>query len=256
MRRVIELYDHKSRRISRARFGRSRRYKHFFGGDAADYGLTVSKETPLHIIYVFDTSDPLFPIPTKRAIFPLCYGFAFEGVATAYRLHHRTIDVVLPNSRRPNPDFPYTDYPAAYEAREVALRRQPYNPRDPEQALINSAFFGLAHVPDATLTRVASLLDECGHWDDLDIGGMTREQHLREHPPAMPLFQGVPSSACVYPRCRSYGKQGAMTIIAFHMDGMADADGTELWGSIGEPIQMIFQMCFTCGTIFVSNQCT
>jgi hypothetical protein len=255
---VIELYNHKNRRISLARFGRSRRYKHFFGGDAASYGFTIADETPLHLIYMFDTSDPLWPIPTKRTFFPLCYGFAFDGVDTAYRLHRRDIELVLPKNPKPNPDFPYPKYPAAYEPREVVLKRHPYNPRDPEHALMNSAFFGLSHVPETTLKRIAARMEEFGDWDDVDLGDMTREQYLREHPSGMPLLQGVPDSACVYSECRSYMKQGAMTIIAFHMEGEWDGplNETDLWGAGGEIIQLIFQMCADCGTIHASNQCT
>jgi hypothetical protein len=257
---VIELYDHNDRRISLARFGRRRRYKHFFGGTAASYGFTIADDIPLHLIYIFDTSDPLWPISTKSALFPLCYGFVFGGVHTAYRVHGRNIELVLPENPKPDPDLLPPHFPAAYEAREVVLNRKPYNPRDPEHALMNSAIFGLSHVPAATLKRVASRMGESGGWDGVDLGDMTREQYLREHPPSamLPLLQGAPDSACVYPECRSYGKQGAMKIIAFHMEGEWNGpiNETQLWHAGGEIMQTIFQMCADCGTIHVSHQCT
>ena len=254
---MIELYSHANRRIIGARFGRSRRFKHSFGGDAGTHGFGFNDIiAPLHLIYLFDTSDPLWPIPTKRTCFPLFCGFAFGGVDIAYRVHRREIELVLPKNPTVDLNFPYPEYPSTFPERQVSLTRQPYNPRDAEHALWNSAFFGLSHVPVATLKRVAAIIDEFGHWDDVDLGEMTREQYLRENPSSMPLMQGIPDTACVYRECQRYGKRDAMKIIASHVEGLPDLNETALWGDVGEMIQLIFQMCFTCGTIHVSNQGT
>lgn len=252
---MITLFDHTKRRTYGAVPGETRRHQHYFGGQATDFGFQYSgRAVPLHLICMFDTADPLWAIDWKLKWFPLCYGFGFGGQATAYRVHETTIEVLVPHKAEFDPDFPCSNYPTSYPAQKIVLRREAYDPNDPEDALMNSAFFGLNHVSERTLKQVAARLDEFGDWDDVDLAGQTREQYLREHPSEMPLLQGIPDSRCVYDQCPAYQRAGAMQIIAVHMGD--ELEGTSLWGTVGEMILLIFQMCGTCRTMFVSNQCT
>ncbi|WP_145944452.1 hypothetical protein [Fuerstiella marisgermanici] len=119
---------------------------------------------------------------------------------------------------------------------------------------MNSAFFGLSHVPEKTLTRVAEKIDEYGDWDNADLGGLSREDYLREHPSIMPLMQGIPDTACVFPECKHFGVDGAMKTIGFH-PGFPEEHEIVMWGAGVEMVSLIFQMCSHCGTFYVSNQC-
>lgn len=269
---MFEFYGHEERSIVEAEKGRRLRYRHFFGGEAAEYGFKFDNDdAPLHLICVFDTRDPLWPIKTKLPYFPLCYGFYFNGANTAYRVEGKTIRLLLPEDPPYEPDFPYTDYPSHYPQHRLTLRRVRYNPRYAEDALGNSAVFGLAHVPERTLKRVAKELDEFPGWENVDLNGMTREEYLRKNPDNTPLLQEIPDSSCVYEKCPSYGKRGAMKIIGLNTEAnpryVAVFGGGEpkpiecpLWAEdiedMGDTVQLIFQMCCTCGTMFVSNQCT
>ena len=268
---MFEFYGQEERRIVVAEKGRRLRHKHFFGGAAADYGFRFDPEdVPLHVICVFDTNDPLWPIQTDLPRFPVCYGFHYDGAPTAYRVEGSVIRVLRPRNPQYEPDFPYTDYPEFYPQHRLTLRRTRYNPRYAKDALANSAVFGLAHVPERTLKRVAAELAESSlYWEDVSLGKLTREEYLRKNPSCKPLFQGVPNSKCVYRKCSAFGKRSAMKIVGLHIEW--DPSWVTLMG--GEPeyefllwaedidemrdtVQLIFQMCFECGTMYVSNQCT
>jgi hypothetical protein len=267
---VFEFYGHEERRIVAAQKGRRLRYKHFFGGEAAEYGFQFEPEdVPLHIISVFDTKDPLWPIPTDLPRFPVCYGFHYNGAPAAYRVEGSVIRVLRPRNPEYEPDFPYTDYPEYYPQHRLTLQRERYNPRSADDVLANSATFGLVHVPERTLKRVAAELDESSlYWEGVRLGELTREEYLRKNPSSEPLFQGVPNSKCVYRKCSAFGKKAAMKIVGLHFEwnpNWVRVMGGEpeyeflLWAEdideMGETVQLIFQMCFACGTMYVSNQC-
>ncbi len=154
-----------------------------------------------------------------------------------------------------NPDFPYPRYPSHFQAKSLTLRRCPYDARNPEDALMCSAFFGLRHVSQETLALIAQRLDEFGHWDDVELRGASREDHLREYPSNMPLPQGIPDSRCIYDRCKQFGRAGSMEIVAYH-PGNPMKHEQVMWEPGVEMVCLIFQMCNRCGTFYVSNQCT
>ncbi len=252
---MMELYDRKSQAISVAKVGRSRKYSHFFGGRLEDYGFKVAGDCPLHLVWLLDTADPLCMLRLRRKYVPLCYGFQFGGCATAYRLNRNTIQILSPLKPSINPDFPYPRYPSHFQAKSLTLRRCPYDARNPEDALMCSAFFGLRHVSQETLALIAQRLDEFGHWDDVELLGASREDHLREYPSNMPLPQGIPDSRCIYDRCKHFGRAGSMEIVAYH-PGNPMKHEQVMWGPGVEMVCLIFQMCNRCGTFYVSNQCT
>lgn len=143
---MMELYDRKSQSISIAKVGRSRKYSHFFGGRLEDYGFKVEGDCPLHLIWLLDAADPLCMMRLRRKHIPLCYGFQFGGCATAYRLNRNTIQILSPLKPCINPDFPYPRYPSHFQAKSITLGRCTYDARNPKDAQMCSAFFGLRHV--------------------------------------------------------------------------------------------------------------
>ena len=76
---MIELFNRRERKVALSRFGTASHHKHYFGGKPGDFGFTISDDAPLHLIYAFDTSDPLIPFESEQALFPFFYGFAFGG---------------------------------------------------------------------------------------------------------------------------------------------------------------------------------
>lgn len=251
----IELFNHNPRAVSLVQPGHSRKYQHYFGGSLSEYGLTVSCGSSMYVVYLLDAADPLCPIKLRRQHIPLCYGFRFGGNDTAYRIERNTLQIIQPDRKRLEPEHPYPDYPDHFPQQQVVLRRHAYNPRKVDDAIMHSAFFGLAHVPDRTLTKVADQLDTYGDWDDVDLSGTTREQYLKENPSYMPLSQGIPDSACVFKQCPKHGVNGAMQTVGFH-PGFPEEYETVMWGPGIDMVSLIFQLCRYCGTFYVSNQCT
>jgi hypothetical protein len=185
---MIQLYDRKSQSISIAKVGRSSKYAHYFGGRLEDFGFKVEGAYPLHLVWLLDTSDPLCLLRLRRRLIPLCYGFQFGRCATAYRLNHKTIQILSPLKRSISSDFPYPHYPPFFRAKSLTMRRCPYDARNPEDALMCSAFLGLRHVSQETLAQVAQRLDEFGYWDDVELDGASREDYLREHPSSIEVI--------------------------------------------------------------------
>lgn len=247
-----------------SRFGTASHHKHYFGGKPGDFGFTISDDAPLHLIYAFDTSDPLIPFESEQALFPFFYGFAFGGQDIAYQVRNDDVHLILPEDRSVIPDFPLPGFPDQFERHAVTLKSLRYDPRNRDDALLYAAFLGLEHIDDETLEAVAAQLDEFNFWDDedLDLNGLSQTEYLRIHPPAYPLSQGHPDSACVNAKCCNYKKTDAMSIIAHQYFTPEATNDLNLWNPnnehrpYDEAPSLIFQMCRDCETVYVFNDST
>src|SRR5258708_13090043 len=97
---------------------------HIFGGPHKHKGTTPKGcQSPLHLLYTFDTTAPAFPvqIPGVRYL-PLYYSFRYNAGACGYRVKsQREIEILYMETKRVEPNFPYENYPAEFPKRRVRL---------------------------------------------------------------------------------------------------------------------------------------
>jgi hypothetical protein len=98
---------------------------HRFGGPLA---LEVRGDAPtppaLHRVLTLSLADPTLGLSIPGlSEFPLVYGFVFDGCKLTYRVNRDgEIQILEMSPRKPSPDWPYPNYPAAFSARRFALR--------------------------------------------------------------------------------------------------------------------------------------
>ena len=257
MARSLDTFLFGDNRIATASSGRSN-YGHTFGGPHDRKG--TSREDCngilIHLLHRFDLTDPAIPvaIPGIRWL-PLYYCFDFRANDLGYRLLSDEELVTFFPDDDPNvskeESWPDDEgYPLEFPKSAIKVQVRNYNPTDPDDAYRWAGVFGIGKLSKrdqaAVRKRVAELMDGLGL-------GVPETDKDFEDALASPFAQGKPGSPCLNPECSFRTKRGQLTSIASMPAEPVKVVHT--FGRWGGGVQLIVQMCPSCYTIRVSNQC-
>jgi hypothetical protein len=214
-------------------------YQHRFGGSPMHAIVgKAGKNLKLHCIYVLDTTDPALPQFARRwRWLPLYYPFFNNACEFAYEvLNDNEIHVHLV-SRKVEDRFPYPGFPNDLAQHSVRLLPLSYE----EQKTLVYAFNARGGLcEDALSDADRQFLGDSGY-PFSQIGGIQN------------MTQGVPERRCANPRCE-YAKRGSKRTV-FAVVWNNPVPNFQLWGEFGNYVQLIFQICPECATIYVCNRC-
>jgi hypothetical protein len=230
------------RHVARVVACKKSRYGHFFGGEALHEGARFKgAKTPLHLVYCFNLSDPALDAikrPKGLKWFPLYHGFQFDGCRFGYLVESEDRIRVFSGPQKFAADFPYDDYPEVF-------------PRVPVRAEL------LGYEAQKTLT-LANLLVSSGDEDLRGVSKRDRDRLWSWHYPFTQVggfhrfIQGPPGTHCPNPSCRFHGQ--TMEVLATVWN--EPVPGVNLWiEEGGDYVELVYEQCDTCGTVWVSNQC-
>lgn len=238
-------------KVSRVVEGTDEQFLHVFGGPRQHTGtIPQGCKAPLHLLYTFDTTDPVFPlqIPGIRYL-PLYYSFPYNAGACGYRVKSDTeIEVLYMETKEVERDFPYENYPSEFPEHRVRLLPISY---DHHKTLV----FYLEAGEKALNEEDRKLIIDEYHYPFTQLGGVHR------------MWQDVPSVACPNPACSNSRHQCFMEVFAVIWN--QPHTGIFLW-EIPEKarfswqkdyedtcdVQVIFQFCPKCNAIHACNRCT
>ena len=242
----LKLFGYEPKRISLDAIGTSNRYRHFFGGTAKDYGIRFKNaKHPLHIIYWLNTSDPLVPISIDGiSHVPLLFPFAY-GTSCGYSIESNNEVTFYAHNDNPCPPW---DAPRCFPANSTSFALEPYNPRDPVDALNYKGVFGWEELTDAdrdSAVRIAveeyRISPDEGPDENWDLDDIVSAMY---DPPFRQLAR--PILVCDNPKCKS---DTDMEIIAIQQDCI---EAEEIWGNMRG--QTIWAICPECKSFGVAQQ--
>lgn len=214
-------------------------FQHLFGGSPTHRGIVPHGNIqPLHLLYTFDTDDPLFPIhiPGIRYL-PLYYCFPYNAGAMSYRVvSDDEIQILFMETNHVEHDFPYENYPNEFPAVPVSL-------------------VPISNEENGILTR-SVLTDD---WFDIESLPKSDRQFLRQscYPftqigGEQRMWQGVPDA---YTYNQRWHHKELMDVFAVIWNN--PVPNVHLWDDEpNDDTQIIFQFCPKCHSIYVCNRCT
>lgn len=216
-------------------------YAHFLGGatQMANPNPFAGKAAP-HLLYELSMADSyLYGLPFARSVsIQLVHPFRYNGRSLAYQ-SVRDGALVLgadnvgawanydATNANPLEDWPYADYPAAFQRRPVALEKVPaksvlHATPDMPAVIVGELIGALDQAPDAVGIEDLPNIDDA--LDNLCPSASCRQRAGAPQP--MQLFAIVPS----FP-----------------------APGLSLWGEFGDYVWVVFCVCPRCCTVLTYN---
>lgn len=209
----------------------------------------------IHLLHRIDLTDPAIPIsiPGRRWL-PLYYCFDSRLTHLGYQLlSDEEMLIHIPRDQggvTREESWPEDNYPLEFPRVPIAIEPYPYDPTDLDDAYAWAGVFGISQLSTSNQalarTRVAELMDGLGfHTPETD----------EEFDEALsyPFMQGKPNSRCPNPVCGNHDRQGSMATIAIMP--AEPVTGIQTFGSFGDGVIVIFELCPKCQTIQVTNQC-
>ncbi|HTB84539.1 MAG TPA: hypothetical protein VK742_12865 [Candidatus Sulfotelmatobacter sp.] len=238
-------------KVARVVEGTDEQFRHIFGGPRLHSGTTpLGCDAPLHLLYVFDTEDPAFPlkVPGIRYL-PLYYSFPYNAGACGYRLVSETeIEVLYMETKEVERDFPYENYPSEFPEREVRLL--PIS-NGQHKTLV----FYLEAGEEALSDDDRKLILDEFQYPFTQLGGIHR------------MWQDVPEVRCPNPACGNSKFTCFMEVFAVIWN--QPHKGVFLWEKPHKAehswqkdyedtcdVEVIFQICPKCHSIHACNRCT
>ncbi len=222
-------------------------FQHRFGGLPAHQGIVPrGKGQPLHLLYSFDTTDPLFPVRLPNARFlPLYYCFPYNAGGVGYRIvSDREIEILYMETNRVERDFPYENYPDTFPETSVSLVPISY---EEHKTLVCNLAHEDYHIEDEHLSEAdRNFLKQSGY-PFTQLGGVQR------------MWQGVPEVPCPNKNCENHEFECFMDVFAVVWN--QPVPNVYIWDNDPEfrddvEVQTIFQICSLCHSIYACNRCT
>jgi hypothetical protein len=219
-------------------------FQHRFGGTPAHRGIKPrGSSQPLHLLYTFDTKDPLVPVrvPGSRYL-PLYYCFPYNAGALGYRVvSDEEIKILYMETKHVQPDFPYENYPNEFPETPVAITPISYEEHKTLVYYLTCEDYNL-HKYFSKEDR--AFLKRTGY-PFTQLGGIQR------------MWQDIPEAACPNRQCEYHKYNYFMQVFAVVWNQpvpkvyLWDDDPKSRW-----EIQTIFQICPLCNSIYACNRCT
>ena len=220
-------------------------FNHSFGGTPVHRGIKPrGSSQPLHLLYTFDTKDPLVPVRIPRVrYFPLYYCFPYNAGALGYQIvSDEEIKILYMETKQVEPDFPYENYPREFPETPVALTPISY---EEHKTLVYYFTLEDCNLQSKHLSEEdRAFLKQIGY-PFTQLGGIQR------------MWQGVPDVPCPNRKCENHKYNCFMQVFAVVWNhplpnvSLWDDDPKSSW-----EVQIIFQICPQCRSIYACNRCT
>ena len=218
-------------------------FKHRFGGTPTHRGIKPrGSSQPLHLLYTFDTKDPLFPVRVRGVRhLPFYYCFPYNAGALGYRVvSDDEIKILYMETKRVEPDFPYENFPNEFPEVPVSLTPISY---DDHKTLVYYLALEDSNLKKHLSEEDKTFLKETGY-PFTQLGGIQR------------MWQDVPQAPCPDKTCECHKYNFYLEVFAVVWN--QPVPGVSLWTEKQDDweIQIIFQICPECRAIYVCNRCT
>jgi hypothetical protein len=218
--------------------GRSK-YRHRFGGHPMHrvVGRPEQRFT-LHCLYLLNTDDPGLPrVLQQRQWLPLYYPLFNNGCDFAYEVVGDEEIVVHRVSDRGQKDFPYPGFPKQVPERSVRVAPLSYD----EQKTLVFAFTAQDQLNQEAISRSDQAFLKRHGYPFTQVGGIQF------------MMQGVPRNECPNPGCKYADCSNMHEVFAVVWN--RPVPDFMLWGELGDFVQIIYQVCPCCSTIYTRNRC-
>lgn len=220
-------------------------YEHRFGGTPVHSGIKPrGGSAPLHLLYAFDTKDPLVPVRIPRVRYlPLYYSFVYNAGAVGYQVvSDDEINILYMETTKVEPDFPYENYPAEFPETPVSLLALSYEEHKTLVYYLACEDYNLQR--EHVSKEDKAFLKETGY-PFTQLGGIQR------------MWQDVPEAPCPNRKCEYHKYDCFLRVFAVVWNNPVPK--VYLWDDdpeSNEESQTIFQICPKCGSIYACNRCT
>jgi len=219
-------------------------FHHRFGGTPAHRGIKPrGNSQALHLLYTFDTRDPLVPVRVRGARYlPLYYCFPYNAGAVGYRvISDEEIKILYMETKHVQPDFPYENYPNEFPETPVSLTAITYEEHKTLVYYLTCEDYNLRKYLSK---EDRAFLKQTGY-PFTQLGGIQR------------MWQDIPEAPCPNKQCEYYKHNCFMEVFAVVWNhpvprvSLWDDDPKSRW-----EVQTIFQICPLCNSIYACNRCT
>lgn len=220
-------------------------FHHRFGGTPVHRGIKPrGNSQPLHLLYTFDTKDRLVPVRVRGARYlPLYYCFPYNGGAVGYRvISDEEIKILYLQTKHVEPDFPYENYPNEFPETPVSLTPISY---EEHKTLVYYLTCEDYNLRKKYLSKQDSTFLKQSGYPFTQLGGIQR------------MWQDVPDVACPNRKCEYHKFNCFMQVFAVVWN--QPVPNVSLWDNDPDShleVQIIFQICPLCDSIYVCNRCT
>lgn len=247
----------------RVRVTESTEARHWQGGEAYHKGAWCPNcRKPLLLLWDLDCTDPqLAEHFGKLRRLPLYYCWTCCVATLAYRvISPKRVEVIIAKAgQEPDPNFPYEDFPLAFERRPIELERIPY---EIEKLLFiySERYHLLSSHEEKTLMHWLKYDRRWRYVRDLSVC----VAYLHQFGGTPILIQGHEIHLCPNPRCRNYQLWERYNLDcnleALRMKELAvihddPHSGLDMTGSNNPWVEVVFWICEGCFTILSANRC-
>ena len=219
-------------------------FHHRFGGTPVHRGIKPrGNSQPLHLLYTFDTRDPLVPVRVPRVRYlPLYYCFPYNAGAVGYQVvSDEEIKILYMETKDVQPDFPYENYPDEFSETPVSLIPISY---EEHKTLVYYLTCEDYNLNKYVSKEDRAFLKQTGY-PFTQLGGIQR------------MWQDIPEVPCPNKQCEYHKNNYSMEVFAVVWNHpvprvfLWDDDPKSRW-----EVQTIFQICPLCNSIYACNRCT
>ncbi len=224
-------------------------HAHTFGGDVDEFKISfMNAPLPLHLIYRIDLGDPLVPFSLPNCDFlPLLYCFNYE-TDCCYQVRSNT-EVTLWYPGEQEHYWPPWEAPKTFPLQTTSFSPKKYDPKNADDVIEWKGIFGWDELDAEERKRAVEMCKERTNYSVEEYApsdDWTYEDVIDvQYDP--PFCQAKPGTTCHNPDCKKYVRR----VIALQ-DNALPAE--LIWPD--EYVQTIWQMCDSCHSISVTNQCT
>jgi hypothetical protein len=220
-------------------------FHHRFGGTPTHRGIKPRGNTQrLHLLYTFDTKDPLVPVRVRGVRYlPLYYCFPYNAGAVGYRVvSDQEIKILYLETKRVEPDFPYKNYPNEFPETAISLVPISY---EEHKTLVYYLTCEDHHLLKKYFSAEDRKFIKQTGYPFTQLGGIQR------------MWQDIPDVPCPNRECEYHKFDCFMQVFAVVWNQpvpkvyLWDDDPRSRW-----EIQTIFQICPLCHSIYACNRCT
>ena len=244
----LSLFGYTPKSRAEDSIGTTSEHLHTFGGHFHDFEISSKNAPmPLHLIYRLDLRDPLVPVSIPKTDFlPLLQCFRY-GTECSYLVHSDTeIELISPGEQEYY--FPPWEAPESFPRQTTSFTPKPFDPLNANDVMDWKGVFGWDELTGEERKRALIMARERSWLTEEDCvdEDWTYEDKIgcMYHPP---FAQASPNNSCSNPDCSN----DRLQVIALQDEAVS---AELIWPD--EYVQTIWELCRSCHSITVTNQCT